>query len=142
MFEDTGFGFGINATFVDGDIEFDPTSLEVQSPLVGLSDSANFQIFYDKEGLSIKLTYAWRDDYLLGIGQSQGSSDAPPQFVKDTAHVDMSVNYDVNEDFTVFIDAINITDETEQGYGRFEEQFLFARQYGPRYTFGVRYSFN
>jgi len=27
------------------------------------------------------------------------------------------------------------------GYGRYEEQFLFARQYGPRYTVGARYTF-
>jgi hypothetical protein len=36
---------------------------------------------------------------------------------------------------------MNITNETEQGYGRYAEQFLYARQYGPRYTLGARYTF-
>jgi hypothetical protein len=42
---------------------------------------------------------------------------------------------------TVFFEGINLNNETERGYGRYEEQFLFARQYGPRYTIGARYSF-
>jgi TonB-dependent receptor len=150
FFGDTGFGFGANATFVDGDVEFDVdditkvdniVDLEPQTPLTGLGDSANFQLFYEKDGLSVKATYAWRDSYLIGVGQDQGSSDNPPQFAKEYAQVDMSINYDIDENFTVFAEGLNLTNETEEGYGRYEEQFLFARQYGPRYTFGVRYSF-
>ncbi|RHW76671.1 TonB-dependent receptor [Colwellia sp. RSH04] len=139
---DTGFGVGVNATFVDGDVEFDVDSLSQQTPLTGLSDSANFQAFYEKHGLSVKVTYAWRDEYLIGVGQGQGSSDNPPQFAKEFGQWDMSVNYDVTERFTVFFEGINLNNETEQGFGRYEEQFLFAREYGPRYALGVRYSFN
>lgn len=138
---ETGFGFGVNATFVDGDVKFDSASLVQQSPLEGLSDSANLQLFYEKDGLSVKATYAWRDSYLIGVGQSQGSSDAPPQFAKQYAQWDLSINYDVTEQLTVFFEGINLTNETEQGYGRYEAQFLFARQYGTRYALGARYRF-
>ena len=150
FFGDTGFGFGANATFVDGDVEFDVdditkvdsvADLEPQTPLTGLSDSANFQLFYEKDELSVKVTYAWRDEYLIGVGQSQGSSDNPPQFAKEFGQVDMSINYDIDENFTVFFEGLNLNNETEQGFGRYEEQFLFARQYGSRYTLGMRYSF-
>ncbi len=141
LFGETGFGLGANATFVDGDVEFDTESLEQQTPLTGLSDSANLQLFYEKYGLSVKVTYAWRDSYLIGVGQSQGSSDNPPQYAKEYGQVDMSINYDVTENFTVFMDAINLNNETEEGYGRYEEQFLFANQYGSRYTLGARYTF-
>lgn len=141
LFGETGFGLGVNATFVDGDVEFDSESLVQQAPLTGLSDSANFQAFYEKDGLSVKLTYAWRDAYLIGVGQAQGSADAPPQYAKSYGQWDVSVNYDIDEQFTVFFEGINLNNETEQGYGRYEEQFLFARQYGPRYSVGVRYTF-
>lgn len=141
LFGESGFGFGANATFVDGDVEFDTESLEQQTPLTGLSDSANFQVFYENYGLSVKLTYAWRDAFLLGVGQDQGSSDNPPQYAKEYGQYDMSINYDVNDNLTVFLDAINLNNETEEGYGRYEEQFLFANQYGSRYTFGARYKF-
>ena len=140
VFGETGFGIGVNATVVDGDVEFDVDSLDQQTPLTGLSDSANFQAFYEKDGLSVKFTYAWRDEYLIGVGQGQGSSDNPPQFAKEFGQLDMSVNYDINDNFTVFFEGINLNDETEQGFGRYEEQFLFARQYGPRYSIGVRYT--
>jgi len=141
VFGESGFGVGINATFVDGDVAFDVDSLVQQTPLAGLSDSANFQAFYEKDGLSIKVTYAWRDEYLIGVGQSQGSSDNPPQFAKTFGQWDMSANYDVTKNLTVFFEGINLNNETEQGFGRYEEQFLFARQYGPRYNVGARYSF-
>jgi TonB-dependent receptor len=141
VFGESGFGLGVNATVVDGDVEFDVNSLDQQTPLTGLSDSANFQAFYEKDGLSVKVTYAWRDEYLIGVGQSQGSSDNPPQFAKEFGQWDMSVNYDVSERFTVFFEGINLNNETEQGFGRYERQFLFAREYGPRYSLGVRYSF-
>lgn len=141
LFGESGFGVGMNGTIVDGDVEFDINSLTQQAPLTGLSDSANFQGFYEKDGLSVKVTYAWRDSYLIGVGQAQGSADAPPQFAKAFGQWDLSVNYDVTDNLTVFFEGINLNNETEQGYGRYEEQFLFARQYGPRYAVGARYSF-
>ncbi len=141
LFGESGFGFGVNATIVEGDVEFDVNSLSQQTPLTGLSDSANFQAFYENHGLSVKVTYAWRDEYLIGVGQSQGSSDNPPQFAKEFGQWDMSVNYDVSENFTVFVEGVNLNNETEQGFGRYEEQFLYAREYGPRYALGVRYGF-
>jgi len=50
------------------------------------------------------------------------------------------VNYEVNESTTVFFEGVNLTNETERSFSRFESQFLSAAQYGPRYAFGVRYS--
>ncbi|MBU2428983.1 MAG: TonB-dependent receptor, partial [Gammaproteobacteria bacterium] len=93
LFGDSGFGLGVNATVVQGDVEFDTESLSQQAPLTGLSDSANFQAFYERDGWSAKIAYAWRDSYLIGVGQSQGSSDAPPQFARTYGQWDVSVNY-------------------------------------------------
>lgn len=142
MFGDTGFGTGINVTLVDSDNTYDNDAVfETQTPLAGLSDSANFQGFYEKEGLSVKVTYSWRDGYLIGVGQDQGSSDNPPQYHEDFGQLDFSVNYDVTDNLAVSFEGVNLTNETERGYGRYEEQFLFARQYGARYIVGARYSF-
>lgn len=140
MIADTGFGFAANATFVDGDVDYNSYILTTQKALSGLSDSANLTAFYEDDKLSVRLTYAWRDSYLIGQGQGQGTSDNPPQFAKEYGQWDMSVNYDINETVTVFVEGINLNNETEQHYGRFEEQFLFAGQYGPRYSVGVRVS--
>ncbi|BDX07150.1 TonB-dependent receptor [Planctobacterium marinum] len=141
MFGETGFGAAVNATFVDGDVEFDPTSFAIQSPLNGLSDSANVQAFYEDDELSVKFTYAWRDSYYAGGGQGQGSAGEPTQ-TKEFGQLDLSINYDIDENLTVFFEGINLTNEVEENYGRFEEQFLSARQYGTRYVLGARYSFS
>ncbi len=140
MFGDTGFGLAANATFVDGDNEFKKSEFGVQSPLDGLSDSANYQAFYEKDGLSVKFTYAWRDKYYAGGGQGQGSAGEPTQ-VKEFGQLDMSVNYDVNDNLTVFFEGVNLNNEVEETYGRYEEQFLSGREYGSRYILGARYSF-
>lgn len=141
LFGDSGFGSSINATFVDGDVKFDRANLEQQEPLPGIGDSANFQAFYEKHGLSVRITYAWREEQLIGVGQDQGSADNPPQYAKDFGQWDMSINYDINDNLTIFAEGLNINNETEEHYGRYEEQFLAANEYGPRYTVGARYSF-
>nr|WP_136251600.1 TonB-dependent receptor [Ningiella ruwaisensis] len=142
LFGETGFGVGVNATLVDGDVDYDRYLLAAQAVLPGLSDSANFQIFYEDDALSVKLTANWRDEYLVGQGQAQGSSDVPPQFAEEFTQVDLSVNYNLTENITVFFEGVNLTNETERVNGRFTEQFLSAAQFGPRYAIGIRYAMN
>ena len=139
VFGDSGFGTGINATLVDGDVEYDNFILANQAILPGLSNSANWQVFYEKHGWSVKLTAAWRDEYLAGQGQPD-TTDSPPNYAEEFLQWDLSVNYSINENLTVFFEGINLTNETERNFGRFERQFLSAAQYGPRYTVGVRYA--
>ena len=139
VFGDSGFGTGINATLVDGDVEYDNFILANQAILPGLSNSANWQVFYEKHGWSVKLTAAWRDEYLAGQGQPD-TTDAPPNYVEEYLQWDLSVNYEINDNLTVFFEGINLTNETERSFGRFERQFLSAAQYGPRYAIGVRYA--
>ena len=56
-------------------------------------------------------------------------------------NIDCIFTYRRHEKVTVFFDGINLNNATEEGYGRYEEQFLFANQYGPRYSIGARYTF-
>jgi iron complex outermembrane receptor protein len=139
LFGASGFGAGFNATFVDGDVEYDNYQLASQAVLSGLSDSANLQGFYEKDGLSVKITGAWRDQYLLGQGLPDAQG-APPQYAEEYLQWDLSVNYEINDSMTVFFEGVNLTNETERTFSRFESQFLSAAQYGPRYTLGFRYA--
>lgn len=136
MFGETGFGFQANATFVSGDVEVDRDSTEAQFALVGMSDSANFSAIYDKDDLSVRLSYNWRDEFLAGFDQHSS-----PVFTEAYAQVDLNVNYQVNENLTVFFEGLNITEETQRVFVRYEEQFLNGSQYGARYNIGARYNF-
>lgn len=136
MFGDTGFGVVANATFVFGDVEADRDAVGYQFALPGLSDSANFSAIYDLNGLSARLSYNWRDEFLTGFDQHSS-----PIFTESYGQWDINVNYAVNEQLTVFVEGLNLTDETQRTYVRYSEQLLRANQYGARYNIGFRYAF-
>ena len=140
LFGETGFGVGVNATFVDGDVDVDNYYIGRQKVLEGLSDSANLQVFYEKDGISVKVTGAWRDKYLVGLGLPDTGGDSAPLYAEEFLQWDLSVNYEVSDNMTVFFDGVNLTNETERKYSRFESQFVSAAQYGPRYVLGFRYT--
>ncbi|MEM7280007.1 MAG: TonB-dependent receptor [Pseudomonadota bacterium] len=137
-FGESGFGVIANATFVDADVEVDVDSLDTQFALPGLSDSANLIGFYDKDGIQVRLAYNWRDTFLNGFGQ-QGSAD--PRFTEEYGQWDFNASYDIGDNYTIFLEGINVTGETFREHARRENMVLQALQTGPRYTFGVRASF-
>ncbi len=137
-FGDTGFGLIANATIVDADVGYDNFSLAQQFVLTGLSDSANFIAYYDRNDISVRLAYNWRDDFLSGTGQANVGA-GPPTYVAAYQQVDVSASYWFNENMQVYVDILNLTDETTHVYGRDKFQTLFAAQAGPRYNIGFRY---
>ena len=137
-FGDTGFGAIANATIVDADVGYDNFSLEQQFVLTGLSDSANVIAFYDKNDIAVRVAYNWRDAFLAGTGQANVGA-GPPTYVNAYQQLDLSASYWINDQMQVYVDALNITDETTHVYGRHEFQTLFAGQAGPRYNIGFRY---
>ena len=139
-FGETGFGVIANATIVDADVGYDNFSLAQQFVLFGLSDSANFIAYYDRNDIGVRLAYNWRDDFLAGTGQNNVGA-GPPTYTAAYQQVDLSASYWFNENMQVFFDALNLTDETTHVYGRDKAQTLFAAQSGPRYNIGFRYKF-
>ncbi len=140
-FGDSGFGFIVNATLVDADVAYDNTnSLEGQFVLNGLSDSANLIGYYDGEDLAVRLAYNWRDDFLAGVGQGQGTTTNPTN-VEAYGQWDLGVSYHYNDNLTFYFSGLNLTEETRHVYGLTEDQVLQAVQGGPRYDFGLRYNF-
>ncbi|MGI9248930.1 MAG: TonB-dependent receptor, partial [Woeseiaceae bacterium] len=150
-FGESGFGFVANATFVDADVEVDVSKCpwtaipfgntqcqDTQFALPGLSDSANFVGFYDKDGIQVRLAYNWRDEFLNGFGMT-GSND--PRFTEEYYQWDFNASYDIGDYYTVFVEGINITGETFREHTRQKNMLLQALQTGPRYTVGFRGSF-
>ncbi|BED89368.1 hypothetical protein PspMM1_18360 [Pseudoalteromonas sp. MM1] len=50
-------------------------------------------------------------------------------------------SYDISDAVSLFVEAINITEETTRQHGRFEDQLLSYDQYGARYNVGVTIKF-
>ncbi len=137
-FGETGFGAILNATLVDADVGYDNFSLDQQFVLTGLSDSANIIAFYDKHDFSVRVAWNWRDDFLSGTGQNNVGA-GPPTYVAAYQQLDIGASYWFTDRMQVYVDILNLTDETTHVYGRDEIQTLFAAQAGPRYNVGFRF---
>jgi iron complex outermembrane recepter protein len=144
VFGDSGFGFNANATFVDTNRPYDETDLSTTGfAVTGLANSANFVGFYDKNGFQIRGAVNWRDKYLLQFGQAQNNSSfgAEPTFVNEAIQVDLSSSWDFTPNTSVFVEALNVFNETQSTHGRFENQLLEVSAYGRRFTGGFRFRF-
>ncbi len=141
---DTGFGWIANYTIVSGDVEFDkfsvPSSGDIQTPIIGLSDSYNLVGFYDKDGIQARLAYNWRGEFLTSTIGVSGTANNP-LYVEEYGQWDFSASYDITDQITIFVEGINITDETRRVVGRTSSYVNFATQIGSRYNIGARYTF-
>lgn len=144
FFGDSGFGFIANYTIVDGDVAFDnnqvPSSGDPQFAVTGLSDSYNLIGFYDKDGLQARIAYNWRDKFLTSTVGVSGTPNNP-LYVEDYGQIDFNVSYEVYDGVTLFVEGINVTDETSRTVGRTPAYVNFATQTGSRYNIGARYTF-
>jgi TonB-dependent receptor len=140
-FGDSGFGVIANYTMVESDdAEFDDLSTGLQFPLIGLSDSANLVAFFETDNMGVRVAYNWREKFLGGTGQDNVGV-GPPSYTADYQQIDVNANYWFNENMQIFVDVINLTDETSHVHGRTSQQTLFATQQGVRYQIGFRYKY-
>uniref|UniRef100_UPI000465ECBE TonB-dependent receptor n=1 Tax=Marinimicrobium sp. LS-A18 TaxID=1381596 RepID=UPI000465ECBE len=141
FFGDSGFGVQANYTTVNGNVGIDSgaSPSEDQFALVGLSDSANASLIYENYGFSARLAWNWRDTYLSGTGR--GGANRNPTFVDEYYQYDLNVGYDVTDNLSVTLEAINLTGEDIAHYGRDQSNIWFLQELSPRYMLGARYSF-
>lgn len=108
----------------------------------GLSpNSYNMTLYYEKDNYGARISMNKRDDYLLnepgGNGHVQERKYGP-------THVDVSSFYNVNDNLTVTLEIINLTDEEERIYGTGDGAMDLTREYshtGTQYFLGARYKF-
>jgi TonB-dependent receptor len=136
LFGESGFGVVANATIVDGDVDADRDAVNIQFALPGLSDSANLTVFYENDHISTRVAWNWRDEFLGNFDQYSS-----PVFTEEYQQIDANFTWYPNENWTVFVEALNITEEVQRVYVRYSEQMLRANQYGARYAIGASYRF-
>ena len=139
-FGETGFGVIANATLTDTDSPFTIDQID-ESALLGLSDSANFVAFYDKDKFQARIAYNWRDSFVRGWGHVYSTSTGEPTQVNSYSQIDISASYDITDNITVFLEGINITSEDQRTYSRYENQMLSQNEGSARYALGLRANF-
>jgi iron complex outermembrane receptor protein len=135
---ENGFGVTANATFVSSNAEIDLNSVNQTFALEGLSDSQNLVLFYEDGPIQARLAYNNRENFLQTL---TNPTTGEPEFVDDYAQWDMSASYDIDENFTVFVEGINITGEETIKHGRFANQITLIQDTGARFAVGVRANF-
>jgi TonB-dependent receptor len=139
MFGGSGFGVSANLTLVNSDLKYDNQDRGEQFALEGLSDSANFVAFYEKGKWSVRTAYNWRDEFLAG--RFDGTGLPNPVYTEPYGQLDVNASYNVTDNFTVQVEAINLTDEIQRLHGRAQNEVLYVTQTGARYMIGARYKF-
>jgi TonB-dependent receptor len=142
FFGDTGFGIQANYTYVAGDVNADVNSDPNvdQFALLGLSDTANATLIYEKHNVSARLSYNWRDQFLAQVN-TNGSGNRNPLFVDPFGEVDVNVSYDITPSFQVSFEGLNLTSESLRTHARSDVAYVQVQELGPRYLFGARYKF-
>ncbi|MEZ0469240.1 TonB-dependent receptor [Luteimonas salinilitoris] len=141
FFGDSGFGILANYTIVEGDVGIDRAAdpgTDVFA-LVGLSDTANAVLMYEKYGWSARLAWNWRDEYLLAANQNGNNRN--PYFVEEYQQFDLAVSYNFSDNLSVLLEAINLTGEDVRWSARSHNQMVRLVDQSPRYMMGVRYKF-
>ena len=64
-----------------------------------------------------------------------------PIFVEAYDQIDLSVGYDLSDNFAVSFEAINLTGEDIRWHGRSDKQLWRLEDQGARYAVGARYKF-
>jgi iron complex outermembrane recepter protein len=133
-----GLGIQANYTLSDSEAHFDDSISSDNFKLQGLSDdSYNFILFYDKGPLQARIAYNYRSEYqnsAIGTG-------GEPQYVDESARVDFSASYALNDKLTLTFEGANLTNEEVYRYQRIESRMTGLEYNGREYVFGIRASF-
>ncbi|MCT2398726.1 TonB-dependent receptor [Novosphingobium mangrovi (ex Huang et al. 2023)] len=134
----SGFGLQGNLTLLDGDFEAPDKNGVLQTyDFQGMSRTiANASLFYEKYGLSARVSYQWRSHWLDTLG-GLGSGEYRAAY----ENLDVTLRYAVTDDFTLYADLANLTNETYVAYADSLSHPTEVERIGARYLFGVRFSY-
>lgn len=162
----SGFGMEANYTYTDSEQESGINELTGEKLGVeNLSENSyNFSLFYEKYGLSFRAAYNYRDSSFKGfetqVGDTGGLTirsqsldpnvpdnydiryqNGLPIFEDSRGQLDVSASYKINDHFTIFAQANNLTKESTEKYSGVE---MLRKEYlegVASYRLGIRASF-
>lgn len=127
---------GFNYTYTDA--EGDAAGRTISLPQ-SAENTFNASLGYEKGGLSVRLTAAYRDKYLDELGESADED----RFVEDHIQYDLSARYRVTPHFQLFAEFVNLGDEPYVAYqtSQGRKRLLQYEEYSWTGKTGFRFSF-
>ena len=145
-----GFGFQGNVTLNDSEVTVPAVGNvpERKIPLPGSSDLVyNLSVYFERFGLSARLAYQFRTEWGQSVGDYQvlNGKVVPVTngdvYWDDDEELDLSVRYQINDNFEWFFDAANLTNDAGRRYGDDPSHPIEHETFGRRYMTGVRFNF-
>ena len=131
-----GFGINTNVT-LNRSQATTPGGEKVSLP--GTSDTVfNLGGYYEKYGLSLRLQYQVRTNWLDSLG---AAADGGHQYWATDNELDFSARYAITPNFEVYVDASNLINQPGRRYVRDSSYTIEWEQFGRRYTGGIRVNF-
>lgn len=138
----SNFGTVLNYTSVESEIDYlDATGAVVTSTdLTGLSkNSFNATLYFDNKTFSARVAAAYRSDYLTTVPGRNGND---VEGTASTLNVDFSSSYNINENLSVSLEALNLTDEVDaQWVDSVGNRLSYYHHQGRTYFVGARFKY-
>lgn len=133
----SGFGTTANYTYSpteSGNVDY----YGVGTPLADNSEhQANVALWYEKDGLQARIAANYRSKTY--VGQRTLGDYVLAKYTQPTLYLDASVNYDINDNFTVSLQGTNLTEETRENYYQWEDNIDKTFYNERRLTLSVQY---
>lgn len=144
----SNFGAILNYTGVESEITYevvpappaDPVVTFVDDDLTGLSKSAyNATLYFDNKIVSARVSAAYRSDYLTTVPGRNGND---VEGTAETMNIDFSATYNINENFSVSLEGLNLTDEVQdQWVSSTDDRLSYYHHQGRQFYVGGRFKF-
>ncbi len=144
-----GFGIQANYTYIDSELtgsigtNTDGTGYG-DLPAEGISEqSYNLIGMYEKAGFYARLAWNWRSEYLVAVGangfngNTNGVNWRLPVYNDDYGQLDLSLGYNINDNFSVNFEVSNLTKEHTVGLA---DQGVLGKRHAYTYSQDIRYA--
>lgn len=143
---DNGLYVAANFTWTDSESKFKfEDDAEFTTPFRKLADkAANINLGYDKGPWDIRVVGNYRSDYLDWLADEDGDignvSTNNSRWVAPFMQWDLTAQYEVNDRFTIKVEAINLNNRPEYYYWGNKNQLSQYDMYGKNYSIGFNYT--
>ncbi len=142
----SGLGLQFNYNYAESNFKYaDPSAVDPDYPLADFTDPAgiiglsrntgSLTAYWEGGGLSLRAAYKYRSGYF------KPSSLTANRFVDDSGYLDLSASYDINENWQLKAQAINVTNEHQVMYRPVQGSIAESSYFGRSYFFGVRFRY-
>ncbi|HEU4747217.1 MAG TPA: TonB-dependent receptor [Gemmatimonadaceae bacterium] len=131
-------GLGMSMGYTWTDSEADVFDRETKAPFFLQSEHVgNAALFYELNGLALRLGYAYRSEYLDALGDSAGQD----LYVDAHEQLDFKASYELSQQFSVFVQMQNITDEPLRYFSGDKSRLAENEFYSWNMMAGVNFKF-